>query len=58
MFLFFRFPTAMHIAAALELNHHLIPALTKLRDALAEKENQFKSVVKLGRTHLQVRTIY
>lgn len=44
----------MHIAAGLELNNSLIPALTKLRDALAKKAKDFSAVVKLGRTHLQV----
>jgi fumarate hydratase, class II len=47
------FPTAMHIAAAEELLHRLIPSVTALRDALAVKEQQFGDIVKVGRTHLQ-----
>jgi fumarate hydratase class II len=46
------FPTAMHIAAAEELNHHLIPMIEKLRNALDEKAKSFKDIVKIGRTHL------
>jgi len=47
------FPTAMHIAAAEQINHKLLPALKKLRDALAKKQKQFDKIVKIGRTHLQ-----
>ena len=46
------FPTAMHIAAAEEIVRRLIPSVTGLRDALAAKANDFKDVVKIGRTHL------
>jgi fumarate hydratase class II len=46
------FPTAMHIAAAERIVHHLLPALDHLRQALAEKAVQFDGVVKIGRTHL------
>jgi len=46
------FPTAMHIAAVEEIHRKLIPMVTKLRDALAVKENEFKSIIKIGRTHL------
>ncbi len=46
------FPTAMHIAAAEEIVHRLIPAVRALRDALEVKSEQFKDVVKIGRTHL------
>ncbi len=46
------FPTAMHIAAVEEINRRLIPMVTKLRDALAEKAEEFKDIVKIGRTHL------
>ena len=46
------FPTAMHIAAAEELNHHLLPEVNRLRDALAVKSDQFAEIVKIGRTHL------
>jgi fumarate hydratase class II len=46
------FPTAMHIAAAERIVHHLLPALTHLRDALAAKATEFDDIVKIGRTHL------
>jgi fumarate hydratase class II len=46
------FPTAMHIAAVLELSHTLIPAVQALRDALAEKAGRFQDLIKIGRTHL------
>jgi fumarate hydratase class II len=46
------FPTAMHIAAAERLVHHLLPALRHLRDALDSKAQEFDDVVKIGRTHL------
>jgi fumarate hydratase class II len=46
------FPTAMHIAAVEELTHRLIPAVVALRDALAAKSDEFRSIVKIGRTHL------
>ncbi len=46
------FPTAMHIAAAQELNQRLIPAVTKLRDALQAKSVEYREIVKIGRTHL------
>lgn len=47
------FPTAMHIAAALAFQQKLLPALKQLRDALKAKEQAFKTIVKIGRTHLQ-----
>ncbi len=47
------FPTAMHIAAAEEITHRLIPAVEVLKNTLAEKSNQFKDIIKVGRTHLQ-----
>jgi fumarate hydratase class II len=46
------FPTAMHIAAAERIVHHLLPAMTHLRDALAHKAAAFDDIVKIGRTHL------
>ncbi len=46
------FPTAMHIAAAEELTHRLIPAVTGLRDALRRKQAEIEDIVKIGRTHL------
>ena len=50
------YPTAMHIATAMQLKHALIPAVTKLRGALAAKASEFKDIVKIGRTHLQDAT--
>jgi fumarate hydratase class II len=47
------FPTAMHIAAAEELVHTLLPSVRRLRDALAVKAEEFDDIVKIGRTHLQ-----
>ncbi|PSM46921.1 class II fumarate hydratase [Chroococcidiopsis sp. CCALA 051] len=46
------FPTAMHIAAAEEIYHRLLPMVKKLRDALAAKAEEFQEIVKIGRTHL------
>jgi fumarate hydratase class II len=46
------FPTAMHIAAAEQLVHALLPSVRALRDALAAKANEFSEIVKIGRTHL------
>lgn len=50
------FPTAMHIAAVIEISDVLIPALKYLRDALKKKSKEFKNIVKIGRTHLQDAT--
>lgn len=46
------FPTAMHIAAAEQLKHRLIPAVSQLRDTLQAKSDAFDKVIKIGRTHL------
>jgi fumarate hydratase class II len=46
------FPTAMHIAAVEEIHRRLIPMVTKLRDALQKKADEFKDIIKIGRTHL------
>ena len=50
------FPTAMHIAAAEEIYHTLIPALEHLHAALDAKSKEFKSIIKIGRTHTQDAT--
>jgi fumarate hydratase class II len=50
------FPTAMHIAAAMEFNHKLIPKMDKLAAALEAKSNEFKDIIKIGRTHMQDAT--
>jgi fumarate hydratase class II len=47
------FPTAMHIAAAEEINHRLLPALVALKDTFEAKSTEFKDIIKVGRTHLQ-----
>ena len=49
------FPTAMHIAAAERMNR-LIPEIEKVYDAITAKAQEFKDVVKIGRTHLQDAT--
>jgi fumarate hydratase class II len=50
------FPTAMHIAAAEEVVHQLLPAVDQLSGTLHEKATAFRDVVKIGRTHLQDAT--
>ncbi|EGW31862.1 fumarate hydratase mitochondrial precursor [Spathaspora passalidarum NRRL Y-27907] len=50
------FPTVMHIAATTEIYNSLLPELTKLRDALQAKSEEFKDIIKIGRTHLQDAT--
>ncbi len=50
------FPTAMHIAAVEEIHRRLIPMVTKLRDALEKKSVEYKSIIKIGRTHLMDAT--
>src|SRR6266404_3937699 len=50
------FPTAMHIAAVEQLDDVLLPSVTRLRNTLHAKSEQFKHVVKVGRTHLQDAT--
>jgi fumarate hydratase class II len=50
------FPTAIHVAAAIQINELLIPALTNLKNTLAAKSVEFESIVKIGRTHLQDAT--
>jgi fumarate hydratase class II len=50
------FPTAMHIAAAMEISHRLLPALAHLQSALKAKTKAFASIVKIGRTHTQDAT--
>ena len=50
------FPTAMHVAAASAIVNQLLPALRALRTALDRKTEEFSSIVKIGRTHLQDAT--
>jgi len=50
------FPTAMNIAAGVNLKQRLIPAVKALRDSIAAKSEQWKDIVKIGRTHMQDAT--
>ncbi|KAJ8958812.1 hypothetical protein NQ318_019572 [Aromia moschata] len=47
------FPTAMHIAVAMEIEHTLMPGLRMLADALDKKAKEFDKIIKIGRTHTQ-----
>ncbi len=47
------FPTAMNMAAAIALHQRLMPMVKKLRDALAQKAQEWDEIVKIGRTHMQ-----
>ncbi|MCF8468113.1 MAG: class II fumarate hydratase [Sneathiella sp.] len=47
------FPTAMSIAAAIEVSHRLMPSLQHIYQALAEKSAEFADIIKIGRTHTQ-----
>jgi fumarate hydratase class II len=46
------FPTAMHIAAAEQIDYRLLPMLRQLRDTLQAKSAEFEGIIKIGRTHL------
>ncbi len=50
------FPTAMHIAAVEEIHRRLIPMVTQLRDTLQKKSDEYKDIIKIGRTHLMDAT--
>ncbi len=50
------FPSAMNIAAAIQVRRELIPAVHKLQRSLEDKAKKWKKIVKLGRTHLQDAT--
>src|SRR3989442_7053809 len=49
-------PTAIHVAALLEIDQSLLPALRELEDSLAKKAKEFDPIVKAGRTHLMDAT--
>ena len=48
----------MHVAVAMEINRCLLPGLKELQSSLAEKRDQFKDIIKIGRTHTQVLNDY
>ena len=48
------YPTAMHIATAVEIHNTLLPGLAALHKALEEKSKEYANIVKIGRTHTQV----
>ncbi len=50
------FPTAIHVAAAIEIAHRLLPALTHLHRELHHKSKAFARIIKIGRTHVQDAT--
>ena len=50
------FPSAMNIAAAVNVKQRLMPAVQALRDAIAAKAEEWKDIVKIGRTHMQDAT--
>jgi len=50
------YPTAMHIATAVEIHETLLPGLKKLHDALDAKAKEFDDIIKIGRTHTQDAT--
>lgn len=50
------FPTVMHISAAEQIHHELLPALETMHKTLADKAEEYQSIVKIGRTHLQDAT--
>ncbi len=50
------FPTAIHLAVVDRIEHHLKPMVTRLRESLADKSDEFAEIVKIGRTHLQDAT--
>jgi len=50
------FPSAMHVAAAINVKERLIPAVTALREAIAAKAAEWDDIVKIGRTHMQDAT--
>ena len=50
------FPTAIHVAAAVEVKNDLLPALQRLADTLAQKAREWDGIIKIGRTHLMDAT--
>merc|ERR1719495_2114711 len=50
------YPTAMHIAVAVEIHEVLLPGMEKLHAAIQEKADEYKDIIKIGRTHTQDAT--
>ena len=50
------FPSAMYMAAAINVKQRLMPAVKELHDAIAAKADEWKDIVKIGRTHMQDAT--
>jgi fumarate hydratase class II len=50
------FPTAMHVSAGMDLNHHLLPSLNKLKTIISSSVEKYKGLIKIGRTHTQDAT--
>ena len=50
------YPTALHVAAVLKLEDHVLPSIEVLKQTIKEKSNAFMEIVKIGRTHLQDAT--
>ncbi len=50
------FPSAMNVAAAVNVKQRLIPAVTALRDSIAAKATEWDDIIKIGRTHMQDAT--
>ncbi|MED0675331.1 class II fumarate hydratase [Aneurinibacillus thermoaerophilus] len=50
------FPTAMHMAALIAIEDNVLPALVKLKNTLHQKSEEYKDIIKIGRTHLQDAT--
>jgi len=50
------FPTVMHVAAALEIEERLLPAVAKMKKAIEDKAKAFEGIVKVGRTHMMDAT--
>lgn len=51
----FSFPTAMNVAGVMAINEYLLPGLERLAENLEAKSEEFKDIIKIGRTHTQVR---
>ncbi|MCC3381191.1 class II fumarate hydratase [Paenibacillus farraposensis] len=50
------FPTALHVAGVIAVEERLLPAIDKLKETFQQKAEQFKDIIKIGRTHLQDAT--